>query len=99
MAFAPALRKFTFTTHVTSSVGWIGAVLVFLALAAIGLTSQDERTVRGAYLVMAPAAWFVLFRSPMPRSSAGSPCLWGRPGAFSDTTGSYRSSSSPHSRR
>lgn len=60
MAFAPALRRFTFTTHVTSSVGWIGAVLVFLALAAIGLTSQDERTVRGAYLVMAPAAWFVL---------------------------------------
>jgi hypothetical protein len=60
MAFAPALRKFTFTTHVTSSVGWIGAALVFLTLAAIGLSSQDERTVRGAYLVMAPAAWFVL---------------------------------------
>ena len=60
MSFAPALRRFTFTTHVTSSVGWIGAVFVFLALAAIGLTSQDERTVRGAYLVMAPAAWFVL---------------------------------------
>lgn len=60
MAFAPALRRFTFTTHVMASVGWIGAVLVFLALAAIGLTSQDERTVRGAYLVMAPAAWLVL---------------------------------------
>lgn len=60
MAFAPALRKLTFTMHVTSSVGWLGAALVFLALAAIGLTSQDERTVRGAYLVMAPAAWFVL---------------------------------------
>ena len=60
MAFAPALRRFTFTTHVTSSVGWIGAALVFLALAAIGLSSPDERTVRGAYLVMAPAAWLVL---------------------------------------
>lgn len=60
MGFAPALRRFTFTTHVTTSVGWIGAVLVFLALAAIGLSSQDERTVRGAYLLMAPAAWFVL---------------------------------------
>ena len=60
MAFAPALRKLTFTTHVTTSVGWIGAVLVFLALAAIGLSSPDERTVRGAYLLMAPAAWFVL---------------------------------------
>jgi hypothetical protein len=60
MAFAPALRRFTLTTHVTSSVGWAGAVLVFVALAAIGLRSEDERTVRGAYLVMAPAAWFVL---------------------------------------
>jgi hypothetical protein len=60
MTFAPALRRFTLTTHITSSVGWVGAVLVFLALAAVGLTSEDERTVRGAYLVMAPAAWFVL---------------------------------------
>ena len=60
MTMAPALRRLTFTTHITSSVGWIGAVLVFLALAVIAMTSQDERTVRGAYLVMAPAAWFVL---------------------------------------
>jgi hypothetical protein len=55
-----ALRRFVFTTHVTSSVGWVGAVIVFLALAIIGLTSPDEATVRGAYLVIAPAAWFVL---------------------------------------
>ena len=55
-----AVRRLVFTTHVTSSVGWTGAVLVFLALAIIGLTSQDAPTVRGVYLVMAPAAWFVL---------------------------------------
>jgi hypothetical protein len=60
MMMAPGLRRLTLTTHVTSSVGWIGAVLVFLALAVIAMTSQDEQTVRGAYLVMAPAAWFVL---------------------------------------
>jgi hypothetical protein len=34
--------------------------LVFLALASIAFVSEDERTVRGAYLVMAPAAWLVL---------------------------------------
>jgi hypothetical protein len=55
-----AVRRLVFTTHVTSSVGWTGAVLVFLALAIIGLTSQHPPTVRGVYLVMAPAAWFVL---------------------------------------
>jgi hypothetical protein len=56
----PALRRVTFTTHITSSVGWVGAAMSFLALAVIGVTSEDERTVRGVYLVMAPAAWFVL---------------------------------------
>jgi hypothetical protein len=56
----PALRRFTFTTHITSSVGWVGAVLTFLALAVIGFTSDDDGKVRGAYLLMAPAAWFVL---------------------------------------
>jgi hypothetical protein len=44
------------TAHVSTSVGWLGAVLVFLGLAAIGVTADDETTVRGAYLLMAPAA-------------------------------------------
>jgi hypothetical protein len=60
MTMNSGLRRFTFTTHITSSVGWLGAVVAFLALAVIGLISQDEATVRGTYLVMAPAAWFVL---------------------------------------
>lgn len=60
MTIAPGLRKFALTAHVTSSVGWLGAVVVFLALAVIGLTSQDAATVRGAYLVMEPAARLVL---------------------------------------
>lgn len=36
------------------------AVVVFLALAVVGLTSLDDQTVRGTYLVMERAAWFVL---------------------------------------
>jgi hypothetical protein len=60
MTMPPRLRKFVLTVHVTSSVGWLGAVVVFLALSIVGLTSQDAQTVRGAYLVMEPAAWFVL---------------------------------------
>ena len=31
-----------------------------LALAIVALASEDETTVRGAYLVLEPAAWFVL---------------------------------------
>ena len=56
----PTWRRLTFTAHITSSVGWVGAVLAFLALAVIGFTSDDEAKVRGTYLLMAPAAWFVL---------------------------------------
>ena len=60
MTLGPRFRKFALTAHVVSSVGWLGAVASFLALAVVGLTSGDAQTVRGAYLVMEPAAWFVL---------------------------------------
>lgn len=60
MIMPPRLRKMALTAHVTCAVGWIGAVVVFLALAQIGMTSQDAQTVRGVYLVMEPAAWLVL---------------------------------------
>ena len=60
MTLTPRLRKLVLAVHVTASVGWLGAVVVFLALSIVGLTSRDTETVRGAYLVMEPAAWFVL---------------------------------------
>ncbi|MDN0199959.1 hypothetical protein [Streptomyces sp. S.PNR 29] len=60
MTMPPRLRRLALIAHVTSSVGWLGAVVVFLALAVIGVTGQDAATVRGAYLVMEPAAWYVL---------------------------------------
>lgn len=56
----PRLRKLALLAHVTSSVGWLGAVAAFLALAVIGMTSRDPATVRGVYLVMEPAAWYAL---------------------------------------
>jgi hypothetical protein len=60
LTLSPGVRKLALTAHVASSVGWLGAVVVFLALAVVGLTSQDAQTVRGAYRVMEPAASFVL---------------------------------------
>jgi hypothetical protein len=55
-----AQRTFLLTLHVTASVGWLGSVAAFLALAIVGLTSGDPQTVRGAYLVMEPTAWLIL---------------------------------------
>jgi len=57
---SPGLRKFALTVHVTTSVGWLGAVAAFLALAVIGLTSHDAQLVRAAYLAMAVITWCVL---------------------------------------
>ena len=56
----PRLRKFVLTAHVVSSVGWLGAIAVFLALAIAGLASQQAQLVRGAYLAMESTGWFVL---------------------------------------
>jgi len=60
MTMTPGLRKFALTTHVTSSVGWLGAVAAFLALAIAGLVSHDVQTVRAAYLAMHLTTWFVI---------------------------------------
>jgi len=56
----PQLRKFMLTAHIVSSVGWLGAVVVFLALGVVGLTNQDAQVVRGVYLAMESAGWSVL---------------------------------------
>jgi hypothetical protein len=48
----PSLRKFLLTLHVVASVGWVGAVTVFLALAVVGLLSTDPEVVRASYIAM-----------------------------------------------
>ncbi len=60
MTMTPRVRKLALTAHVTFSVGWLGAVAGFLALAVAGLASEDAQLVRAAYLVMEPIGWFVL---------------------------------------
>ena len=57
---SPRLRRIALTVHVTMSVGWIGAVAAFLALAVCVLVSDDAGLVRGAYLSMEVLGWFVL---------------------------------------
>ncbi|MBN8812334.1 hypothetical protein [Sphingomonas sp.] len=49
MIMPPRLRRFALTVHVICSIGWIGALAAFLALAITGLTSQDADIVRIAY--------------------------------------------------
>jgi predicted ferric reductase len=55
-----ALQKLNLTAHVTSSVGWLGAVASFLVLSIAGLTSQNTEIVRGAYLAMNLIGQFII---------------------------------------
>lgn len=63
MTMTPRLRKFVLTAHITFSVGWLGAVAVFLVHAIAGLSSQDAQIVRSAYLAMGLSVWFVIVPS------------------------------------
>ena len=60
MTMRPPLRKLALTAHVVSSVGWLGAIVAFLALAVTGLTSRDAQKVRAVYLAAEPLTWFVI---------------------------------------
>ena len=57
---SPRLRRFALTAHITASVGWLGAIIGFLALAVVGIASDDVEAVRSAYLMMEMFGWFVL---------------------------------------
>jgi hypothetical protein len=60
MMMSAGLRKFALTTHVLSSVGWLGAVVGFLALSIAGVVSQDALIVRASYVAMHLTTWFVI---------------------------------------
>lgn len=56
----PSVRKLALTAHVTASVGWVGALAVFLAHAIAGLASRDEQVVRATSIAMGLTTWFVI---------------------------------------
>ena len=59
MLLTPRLRKLVLSLHLAFSVGWIGAVLVYLALGVAAASTSDDETVRAAWTGMELAGWFV----------------------------------------
>jgi hypothetical protein len=57
---APRLRKIVLTAHVATSVGWLGAVLAYLALDITAVTGSDIPTVQAAYLAMDLIIWLAI---------------------------------------
>lgn len=60
MILTPRLRKFALVAHVACSVGSLGAIAGFLALAVAGLASRNPPLVLAAYLAMDFIAWFII---------------------------------------
>jgi hypothetical protein len=56
----PRVRKFALAVHLTFSIGWIGAVVAYLALGVAAVTSQDVQTVRAAWTAMELTGWYVI---------------------------------------
>lgn len=52
MPLAPFWRKAVLASHLTVSVGWIGAVLAYLALDVAVVAARDAETVRTAYAAL-----------------------------------------------
>jgi len=60
MIMHPLLRKSLLSVHVLASVGWAGALTVFLAHAMAAWSSTDAEIIRAASLAMAASAWLVI---------------------------------------
>jgi hypothetical protein len=60
MAMPPRLRKVVLTAHVVSSVGWLGAVVAYLALDVTAVVSRDVQVVRAAYVAMNLVVWYAI---------------------------------------
>jgi hypothetical protein len=57
---SPAVRKLVLTTHVVSSVGWLGAVIAYIALDVTAMTSPELQVARGAYIAMEVTVVYVI---------------------------------------
>lgn len=53
-------RKLVLTTHITVSVGWIGAVLAYLALVVAAMADQNDQTLRAYWMGLELLGWYVI---------------------------------------
>lgn len=60
MIMPPRLRKASLAAHIGCSVGWLGAVVGFLALAIAAMTAEDRQVVHAAYIAMDLMGWSAL---------------------------------------
>ncbi len=57
---SPKSRKLLLATHITVSVGWIGAVLAYLALVIVAMMGQSDQLLRAAWIALEVIGWYVI---------------------------------------
>ena len=77
MLMPPPARRAVLVAHVTFSVGWLGSVAAFLALAVAGVTSEDAQLVRGIYLAAELVTWAVIVPLSLATLLSGLLQSWG----------------------
>jgi hypothetical protein len=60
MQFTPGWRKVALAAHITSSVGWFGAVVAFLGLAIVGVQTASDLRAQSVYVAMESVGWLVI---------------------------------------
>lgn len=60
MLMSPMPRRAMLTTHIVSSVGWAGALAVFLAHAVVNWSSRDHGVIQATAIAMAITSWWVI---------------------------------------
>jgi len=91
MIMTPRLRKAALTAHVTVSVGWLGAVAAYLALAVAGLTTPDSEMAESAYRAMEVIGLGIVVPCSLAALLSGLLQSLGTEWGCSGITGSWRS--------
>lgn len=60
MVMIQKLRKLTLTSHITFSVGWLGAIAVFIALAVTGLSTVNKQVAQSMYVAMEISTLYII---------------------------------------
>ena len=81
------VRKFALTVHITVAVGWIGAVIAYLALVVGAWTASDAQTVGAAWIGMELLGWYVLLPLAVAALGTGIVMDVGTRWGYFDTTG------------
>jgi hypothetical protein len=71
MMMTPFFRKLNLSAHIISSVGWLGSVAAFVAIAITGLVSNDDQVIRSCYIVMEMVTLFVIVPASFAAFSTG----------------------------